>query len=122
MYSLWNSLTGIYKTKFPKGTLIQASLISSPDIENQLYGFRSSRGGRYLGSDQEQVSAISQAVHDFYRRGTTNPINESGFIFRTFEFLFTVKIPIKELEPTTSELTTAKDIKKRICGNASGVW
>lgn len=108
-----NSLTGIYKTKFPKGTLIQASLISSPDIENQLYGFRAARTGRYLGKDQEQVSSIANAVHDFYRKGTNEGINESDFIFRTFEFIFTIKIPIKQLVPTSNELTLAKDVKKR---------
>lgn len=114
-----NSLTGIYKTKFPKGTLLQASLISSPDIENQLYGFRASRGGRYLGKDQEQVTAISQAVHDFYRKGTTTGINESDFIFRNYEFLFSVKIPIKELAPTAEELSIVKDVKKRILRSLS---
>ena len=34
-----NSLTNLYKSDFPKNTTIQASLVSMPDIENNLYGY-----------------------------------------------------------------------------------
>ncbi|MBT42539.1 MAG: hypothetical protein CMF12_08450 [Idiomarina sp.] len=109
-----NGLNNLYKSQFPKDTLIQASLISLPDIEDTLYGYRSRRLQRNMGPDQEQVQAIADAIHDFYREGTTTPINQNGFLFRNFEFWFTVKIPTKELLPSDEEIAKLKDIQKKV--------
>jgi conjugal transfer ATP-binding protein TraC len=109
-----NGLNNLYKSSFPKDTIIQASIISLPDIEDMLYGYRSRRHQRNMGPDQEQVQAIADAIHDFYRQGTTTPINQSGFLFRNFEFWFTLKIPTKELIPTQEEIDKLKGIKKRL--------
>jgi len=109
-----NGLANLYKTQMPEDTLMQVSLVSTPDIENQLYGFRALRGNRNVGPDKEQSNAIGKAIHDFYRNGTRDPINEDGTIFRDYEVWFTVKMPLKSLEPTEKELNTFRALQNRI--------
>ena len=98
-----NAFDSIYKSDYPEGTTIQCSLVSTPDIEDSLFGYRSIRGGRMENSDREQSEALGQAIHDFYREGSVNPINQSGFKFKNYEFWFTIKMPIKEPMPSASE-------------------
>lgn len=109
-----NSLTNLYKMDFPAGTTIQASLVCTPDIEDSLFGYRAIRGDRMLNSDQEQCEALAKTIHDFYRDGTVNQINESGFRFRNFEFWFTVKMPIKEALPSAKEILAFNDHMKQV--------
>ena len=109
-----NALNNMYRAGFPKDTLMQVSLVSSPDIEDTLYGFRSIRGNRTLGPDNQQSNAIGRAIHDFYRNGTIDAINESGFRFRDYELWFVVKIPLANLEPTDKEIAQLRDVKKRM--------
>lgn len=109
-----NGLNNLYKSQFPKDTLIQATIVSLPDIEDMLYGYRARRHQRNIGPDQEQVQAIADAIHDFYRNGTTTPINQNGFLFRNFEFWFSVKIPTKELIPSEEEISKLQEIRKRL--------
>lgn len=105
-----NSFNAIYKSSFPEGTTIQAQLVAMPDIEDTLFGYRAIRGGRMCNSDQEQCEALSKTIHDFYRQGTTNQVNDSGFKFRNFEFWFTIKLPIKNALPTESEINELKEL------------
>lgn len=109
-----NALNNMYRAGFPKDTLMQVSLVSSPDIEDSLYGFRSIRGNRTVGPDNQQSNAIGRAIHDFYRNGTIDSINESGFRFRDYELWFVVKIPLANLEPTEKEIAQLRDVKKRM--------
>lgn len=99
-----NAFDAIYKTDYPEGTTIQCTLVSTPDIEDSLYGFRSIREGRMENSDKEQCEALANTIHDFFREGSVNQINQSGFKFKNFEFWFTLKIPIKEPAPSDKEL------------------
>ncbi|PTC00745.1 hypothetical protein C9975_05835 [Thalassospira xiamenensis] len=109
-----NALNNMYRASFPKNTLMQVSLVSTPDIEDTLYGFRAVRGNRNLGVDNQQSNAIGKAIHDFYRQGTVKAINESGFRFRDFELWFMVKIPIASIEPTEKELAQMREVRKRM--------
>lgn len=99
-----NSLTNLYKSDFPKNTTIQASLVSMPDIENNLYGYNAIRGNRMMNKDEEQCDEMANAIHDFYRKGAKESINESGFQFRNFEFWFTIKFDIKKPIPNAKEI------------------
>ncbi|ALU46161.1 TraC family protein [Pseudoalteromonas rubra] len=112
--NILNSLNTLYKYNFPKGTLLQASVISTPDIEDMLFGFRRSRFGRYQGADQEQAEALAMAMHDFYRSGSTQPINEKNFLFRNYEVWFCVKIPLKSLSPSDKELVQFQGARKQM--------
>ena len=98
-----NAFNTIYKSIYPVGTTIQAQLVSTPDIEDSLFGYRAVRGNRMMNSDQEQCEALADTVHDFYREGTNKEINNTGFRFRNYEFWFTIKIPIKGALPTEDE-------------------
>jgi conjugal transfer ATP-binding protein TraC len=109
-----NSLSNLYKLDFPAGTSIQASLVSTPDIENSLFGYNAIRGGRMLNSDQEQCEALANTIHNFYRKGTREPINESGFRFRSMEFWFTVKVPIKAAVPTDKECDAFNELIRQV--------
>ena len=109
-----NALYQLWRTDYPKDTLIQAQLVCSPDIESSLHGFKSVRGNRMMNSDQEKCEALSSTIHDFFQNGTTEEINNSGYKFRNFELWFTVKIPIKEAVPSESELSTLQEITRTI--------
>ena len=99
-----NSFNTIYKSEFPEGATLQAQFVCTPDIEDFLFGYRAVRGNRMKNSDQEQCEALSKTIHDFFRSGTAEPINNSGFKFKNFEFWFTIKYPIKEAVPTNKEI------------------
>jgi conjugal transfer ATP-binding protein TraC len=99
-----NALNNLYKSDFPKNTTIQASLVSMPDIENNLYGYNVVRGNRMMNKDEEQCDTMADSIHDFYRKGAKESINESGFRFRNFEFWFTVKFDIKKTVPSSKEI------------------
>tara|TARA_Y100000766_G_scaffold285485_1_gene309354 strand:- start:297 stop:2867 length:2571 start_codon:yes stop_codon:yes gene_type:complete len=109
-----NALYQLWRTDYPKDTLIQAQLVCTPDIESSLHGFKSVRGNRMMNSDQEKCEALSSTIHDFFQNGTTEEINNSGYKFRNFELWFTVKIPIKEAVPSEAELTTLQEITRTI--------
>src|SRR5690606_3391326 len=70
-----NALESMYKQSFPENSTIQFSLVSTPDIEDMLYGYDAIRGGRIVGPDQEKVDLMSSSIRDFYREGSQNPIN-----------------------------------------------
>ncbi|HAQ49768.1 MAG TPA: hypothetical protein DCR37_12050 [Glaciecola sp.] len=99
-----NAFNTIYKTYYPEGTTIQAQLVSTPDIEDSLFGYRAVRGSRMMNSDQEQCEALADTIHDFYRDGTNTEINNTGFRFRNYEFWFTIKLSIKGAIPTDAEV------------------
>lgn len=99
-----NSFNTIYKSEYPEGATIQAQLVSTPDIEDSLFGYRAVRGNRMMNSDREQCEALSGTIHDFFRKGSHEPINSTGFKFRNFEFWFTIKYPIKSAVPTKREI------------------
>ncbi|WP_445768853.1 TraC family protein [Rheinheimera sp.] len=105
-----NSFNTIYKSEYPEGATIQAQLVCTPDIEDFLYGYRAVRGNRMMNSDQEQCEALSDTIHDFFRKGTTEPINSSGFKFKNFEFWFTIKYPIKDAVPTKKEIEELQEM------------
>lgn len=105
-----NAFNTIYKSEYPEGTTIQAQLVSTPDIEDSLYGYRSVRTNRMMNSDEEKSDALASAIHDFYRNGTSESINGSGFKFRNFEFWFTIKFPIKDALPTLKELNELSEV------------
>lgn len=105
-----NSFNTIYKSDFPEGSTIQAQLVCTPDIEDFLFGYRAVRGNRMVNSDQEQCEALSGTIHDFFRKGTTEPINNSGFKFKNFEFWFTIKYPIKDAAPTNKEIDELQEM------------
>lgn len=122
-----NGLTNLYKTELPEDTLIQASLVSLPDVEDQLYGYRMRRGFRNTSNqerkegvtDQEQYDVIEDSIVDFFRNGSQEPINDRGFLLRNFEFWFTIRMPIREIKPTERELKAFKDIKSRVMRSLS---
>ena len=66
-----NALYQLWRTDYPKDTLIQAQLVCTPDIESSLHGFKSVRGNRMMNSDQEKCEALSSTIHDFFQNGTT---------------------------------------------------
>jgi conjugal transfer ATP-binding protein TraC len=99
-----NAFDAIYKSDYPEGTTIQCSLVSTPDIEDALFGYRAIREGRMQNKDKEQCEALANTILDFYREGSVNPINQSGFKFKNYEFWFTIKMPIKEPAPNEKEL------------------
>lgn len=105
-----NALESMYKQSFPENSTIQFSLVSTPDIEDMLYGYDAIRGGRIVGPDQEKVDLMSSSIRDFYREGSQHPINRSGFQFRDFEVWVTIKIPIKEALPTEKEIKTFRNL------------
>lgn len=111
---LRNSFNNIYKSDLPKGSTIQSSLVSLPDIEDSLYGYQSIRGGRMKNIDEEQCSAMANSIHDFYKQGTTKQINENGFKFRDFEFWVTIKVPIKKALPSSKEIKKFNETVKQI--------
>lgn len=108
-----NAFDAIYKSEYPEGTTIQCSLVSTPDIEDALFGFRAIRGNRMVNSDCEQADALGHSIHDFYRYGSVNPINQSGFKFKNYEFWFTIKVPIKEPMPSDKELEFIQDTTRQ---------
>lgn len=106
---LRNSLNNLYKMDFIAGTTIQASLVSTPDIQDSLYGFQSIRHNRMLNEDQEKCEALANTIHDFIAEGANTSINSSGFRFSNKEFWFTVKVPIKSAIPTDKEIKRFND-------------
>ncbi len=108
-----NAFNTIYKSDFPEGTTIQCSLVSTPDIEDSLFGYRSIRKKRMLNSDAEQCEALAESIHNFYREGTKEPINHSGFKFKNYEFWFTIKLPIRKPVPTDGEVEKLQEITQQ---------
>lgn len=47
------ALDNFFKEVYPKNTALQWSLVSSPDVENILWGYRDVRGNRMNGKDNE---------------------------------------------------------------------
>lgn len=105
-----NALTNMYRKDYPKDTIIQASLVSLPDIENNLYGYNAIRKGRMNNEDASTCESMSESIHDFFRKGAKEPINDSGFIFRNFELWFTIKMPIADALPTSDETERFKEL------------
>ena len=104
-----NSLSNLYKIDFPANTTIQASLVSTPDIKDMLYGFNSVRYNRMVGEDQELCEALHETIHNYFDEGSKSPINDSGFKFSNKELWFTVKVPIKHAVPTDKEIAGFND-------------
>jgi conjugal transfer ATP-binding protein TraC len=109
-HEIQNALNTIYRSSYPDDTTLQAQIVCTPDIEDSLFGYRAIRGGRMQNIDEEKCEALSKSIHDFYRLGTTSPINNTGFQFRNIEFWFTIKIPIKGTLPTDDEVNKLKEI------------
>lgn len=109
-----NSLSNLYKIDFPANTTIQASLVSTPDLKDSLYGFNSVRYNRMLNEDQELCEALAETIHDYFDEGSKAPINDSGFKFSNKEFWFTVKVPIKQAIPTEQEIQAFNDNLKQV--------
>ncbi len=109
-----NSLSNLYKMDFPRGTTIQASLVSTPDIQDPLFGFDAVRKNRMVNKDQEQCEALATTIRDFFNDGSREAINESGFRFSNKEFWFTIKQPIKEAIPTSKELSKFRDMVRQV--------
>lgn len=105
-----NSLQHLFQTEFPKASTMQVQLVSLPDIEDQMYGFRAIRGGRTQGPDKEKIEAISNATHDFFAGSTREPVNDKGFLVRNYELWFTLKVPIKDALPTSKEVGKFKEL------------
>lgn len=114
-----NTLQHLYQMEMPKGSTIQATLVSLPDIEDQLYGYRAIRGSRAQGEDREKIEAIATAAHDFFETSTREPVNDKGFIFRDYEFWFTVKVPIKDAFPSSKELADFNEVIKSVLSSLS---
>lgn len=114
-----NAFESIYKSDYPEGTTIQCSLVSTPDIEDSLFGYRAIRGNRMVNSDCEQANALGQSIHDFYRSGSIKAINQAGFKFKNYEFWFTIKIPIKAPVPTENELEYIQETTRQCLARLS---
>lgn len=99
-----NSLNNLYKIDYAPGTMIQVSLVSTPDIKNSLYGYKAIRTGRMLNEDSDQSEIIADSIHDFFDKGSQQQLNQSGFRYTNKELWFTVKTPIKEALPSEKEL------------------
>lgn len=114
-----NALNNFYKETYPNDTLIQWSLASLPDLENEMAGYDDIRGDRVshiedspkhdnesdyeyrqrllaeTQEDTEKIEAMSNANRDFVREGALNDINCNGYRFRTYECWATIRIPYK---------------------------
>ena len=98
------ALDNFFKEVYPKNTALQWSLVSSPDVENILWGYRDIRGNRMSGKDNEISTAMANANHDFYREGTMANINDKGYRFRNYEVWLSIRIKIKKAIPTKTEI------------------
>jgi conjugal transfer ATP-binding protein TraC len=105
-----NALNTIYRSNYPDDTFLQAQLACLPDIEDSLYGYRAVRGNRMMNEDQETSESMANSIHDFYRNGTTSPINDKGMQFRDMQFWFTLKFNIKGPVPTEDEIDKLKEL------------
>lgn len=114
-----NSLEHLYQIPFPNNTTIQYSLVSLPDIEDFQFGYRSMRGGRTKGGDEERLEAYAKTTHDFYRNSTLKPVNQRGFMFRNFENWISIKVPIADAMPTTREIEDFNELIKDVVSQLS---
>ena len=114
-----NALSNFFKESYPNDTLIQWSLASLPDLENELAGYDDIRGDRVapvanspqfsgesdydyqqrIRSENEEdtakIEAMANANRDFVREGALHDINCNGYRFRTYECWATIRIPYK---------------------------
>lgn len=111
---LKSALTHLYRLSVPEGTALQVQLVSLPDIEYSLSGYRSLRGKRTTGEDEERLDAIAAAQHDFVQRSTIEPVNDRGFIFRNYELWVTLKTPTKDVMPSNKEIHRHQELVKEI--------
>lgn len=58
------ALDNFFKEVYPKNTALQWSLVSSPDVENILWGYRDVRGNRMNGKDNE-ISTYADFLPNF---------------------------------------------------------
>lgn len=116
---LRNAFTTIYKSEYVEGTTVQAQLVSYPDIEDALFGYRAVRKNRMVNQDQEVAETFGQSVENFFRKSTTQKVNQTGYKFKNYEFWFTVKQPIKDAVPTKTELDTFAKLVRQIASRLS---
>lgn len=108
-----NVLDNFFKEVYPKNTCLQWSLVSSPDVENMLWGYRDIRGERIKGADGLISTAMANANHDFYRNGAIEDINDKGYRFRDYEIWLSIRIKIKKAIPIRVEIDEfVKKIKR----------
>ena len=98
-------LQNFYKEVYPEKTAVQWSLVSSPDLENMLWGYNDIRGGRSSSEDRDKVEVMAKAGHDFVREGAIEDINQAGYRFRNYEIWLSIRIKIKKALPTEQEIT-----------------
>lgn len=98
-------LQNFYKEVYPEKTAVQWSLVSSPDVENMLWGYNDIRGGRSSSEDRDKVEVMAKAGHDFVREGAIEDINQAGYRFRNYEIWLSIRIKIKKALPTEQEIT-----------------
>jgi len=119
-----SALTNFFKERYPENTMLQWSLVSTPDLENLLYGYDDIRGDRVAPmpvkdsvtglseeearkvvkkeseEDRAKIEAMANANRDFVRSGALKDINQNGYRFRNYECWVTVRIKYKGAVPS----------------------
>jgi len=93
---------------FPVDTLITFNLWTSPDLESTWAKWSMRRTKAALTS----THAFTEATLDFLKAGTVKPIEGlQGQIIRRTEVLISVKLPIKEAQPSAKELKASQRLR-----------
>ncbi|GAA4649320.1 IncHI-type conjugal transfer ATPase TrhC [Kistimonas scapharcae] len=97
-----NRVKTLLNNDWPKDTIIQFSLFSSPDINDELTSISRLRPEGICPIQQEAVLQKLQ----FFRNGTYQPVERLNQTkLRDFKLIFTVKVPSGSVFPTEEEMS-----------------
>lgn len=95
---------------WPDDTILQFSLIASPNLVREFHRIAAARGGAMEGVLGDALKARLQ----FFQEASDRGFAECGGVFlRDFQVIFTAKIPIAGTEPNEAELDSVSQLRSR---------
>lgn len=111
-------LKGALSTDIPAGAFIQISLLSTPDIELFVDGYRNARDIASLDVPEEQKALLHKLIESrakLFERGKEDPlVAASGVKCNSTMAIVSIKVPIKAAVPRDIELKDANSLVIKI--------
>ncbi|KGD61710.1 type IV conjugative transfer system protein TraC [Alcanivorax nanhaiticus] len=108
---------GMLNQEFPAKSTMQFTLFRSPDITQDLYRMIELRDGY----QHDLLSSVIRERTEFLKHHTREKIvahNERGYydsgLIQDTKLFVTVKVPIKDSKPTSSELSELQDLRSKV--------
>ena len=103
---------------WPTNTMIQFSLIGTPDIRVSLRNADALREG----ANHPLLQEISKERRRLFERSTEEPIDpHSGTRLRDIRFVLTVKMPLADAEPRLEEFEELSRLRGRVSGSLKSI-